>query len=93
IYFSSVSGKADDFSMKTAKVAADGRRVRFMIVADVAIGNPFVTTETNFQDTTRPPPGYDSIVGKPGPNLKYDELIVYDEAATLPTYIVSYYRR
>lgn len=46
------------------QVAADGRRVRFMIVADVAIGNPFVTTETNFQDMTRPPHGYDSIVGK-----------------------------
>ncbi|CAM9960592.1 unnamed protein product [Ectocarpus sp. 12 AP-2014] len=45
LYFSSVSGKANDFSAKTEKV---------------------------------------------GPHLNYDELVVYDPAAALPTHFVAY---
>ncbi|CAM9649973.1 unnamed protein product [Pylaiella littoralis] len=67
IYFSSVSGKANDFAKRTAEVdrrQVGSPKVRFMLVADVVAGESFVTTETNFQHLASPPQGYDSVVGK-----------------------------
>ncbi|CAM9262023.1 unnamed protein product [Scytosiphon promiscuus] len=90
IYFSSVSGKANDFSKETAKRAHDGTMVRCMLVADVAAGNALLTYEKDFPEMTKTPPGYDSIVGEVGPQLNYDELVVYDPAAALPTHFIVY---
>ncbi|CAN0060000.1 unnamed protein product, partial [Pylaiella littoralis] len=90
IYFSSFSNKADFFAKYTAKQDADGKEVRCMLVADVAAGNALVTTDKDFPQMTEPPTGYHSIVGEVGPNLKSDELVVYDEAAALPTHFVVY---
>jgi len=39
---------------------------------------------------TKPPEGYDSVYGIPGKDLNYDELVVYDDDAIRPTYIVMY---
>ncbi|EOD17497.1 hypothetical protein EMIHUDRAFT_244098 [Emiliania huxleyi CCMP1516] len=39
---------------------------------------------------TMPPDGYDSIVGEVGANLNYDELVVYNEAAALPRFLLVY---
>ncbi|CAM9513720.1 unnamed protein product [Ectocarpus sp. 6 AP-2014] len=90
LYFSSVSGKANDFSAETEKLATDGTKVRCMLVADVAAGKAFVTTEKYFPQMERPPLGYNSVVGEVGPHLNYDELVVYDPAAALPTHFVVY---
>ncbi|CAM9884142.1 unnamed protein product [Ectocarpus fasciculatus] len=90
LYFSSVSGKANDFSAKTEKRATDGTTVRCMLVADVAAGKACVTTEKYFPQMEQPPEGFDSVVGEVGPNLNYDELVVYDPAAALPTHFVVY---
>ncbi|CBN75142.1 conserved unknown protein [Ectocarpus siliculosus] len=90
LYFSSVSGKANDFSAETEKLATDGTTVRCMLVADVAAGKAFVTTEKYFPQMERPPLGYNSVVGEVGPHLNYDELVVYDPAAALPTHFVVY---
>jgi hypothetical protein len=34
--------------------------------------------------------GFDSVVGEPGKDLNYDEVVVYDEDAVLPRYLVVY---
>jgi hypothetical protein len=34
--------------------------------------------------------GYDSVTGEVGPNLNYDEIVVYDEAAAVPNYLIVY---
>ena len=38
----------------------------------------------------RPPVGHDSVVGEVGPNLNYGELVVYNETAALPEYLIVY---
>ena len=60
-----------------------------MFVASVAAGRAFCTYEGEL-DVSAPPGGYDSIVGEVGSNLNYDELVVYDEAAALPEFLVVY---
>ena len=39
-------------------------------------------------DLSRPPDGYDSVVGEVGDHLNYDELVVYNEAAALPEFLI-----
>jgi hypothetical protein len=41
-------------------------------------------------DLREAPAGYDSVIGTVGDALAYPEVIVYDEAAVLPRYIVIY---
>jgi len=60
-----------------------------MFVATVAAGRAYCTHEAEL-DVTRPPDGYDSIVGEVGANLNYDELVVYNEAAALPRFLLVY---
>ena len=39
-------------------------------------------------DLARPPDGCDSVVGEVGPNLNFDELVVYSESAALPQFLI-----
>ena len=48
----------------------------------------FRSTEEGELDLSRPPDGYDSVVGEVGPNLNFDELVVYTEAAALPEFLI-----
>ena len=60
-----------------------------MFVASVAAGKAYCTYEAEL-DVTRPPQGYDSIVGEVGQHLNYDELVVYNQAAALPQFLLVY---
>ena len=86
LYFSATSGKSNDYATGSERLR-HGRLWRTLFLAKVAAGTAFRTTEAEL-DITRPPDGYDSVVGNVGPNLNYDELVVYKEAAALPEFLV-----
>ena len=87
LYFSSRSSKSHGYNGKSEKVA--GRRL--MLLCHVAAGCTIKYTQDQTH-LTEPPAGYDSVVGEPtaGGALNYDELIVYNEDACCPTYLVVY---
>lgn len=57
----------------------------------VAVGKTAVLTTGSYSGRS-PPTGYDSITAKPGvtPNINYNEVIVFDDAASLPSFLVIY---
>ncbi|CAB1105918.1 unnamed protein product [Ectocarpus sp. CCAP 1310/34] len=63
VYFSSVSGKANDYARFSQKTAPDGRRLRCMFVAYVAKGNPYLTKEASLPRNKCPPSGLESVEG------------------------------
>eukprot|EP00903_Cladosiphon_okamuranus_P013691 g12749.t1 len=92
LYFSSVSGKANDYAELSEKTDRGGKKVRCMFLTSVAIGRAFTTTQGRLEPTDNlcPPPGFDSVVGEPGVDLNYPEVVVYREEAALPTHLVVY---
>ncbi|CAM9262096.1 unnamed protein product [Scytosiphon promiscuus] len=90
LYFSSVSGKANDYASPSEKTDSNGRRVRCVFVANVAAGNTYNTTQVGLQPTMCPPNGYNSVVGEVGAGLNHDELVVYNDEAALPTHMIVY---
>ena len=60
-----------------------------MLLCDVCPGRRY-PLETNSQQLTGPPTGFDSVYGKVGTKLNYPELVVYDTAAVMPRYIIVY---
>ncbi|CAM9267091.1 unnamed protein product, partial [Hapterophycus canaliculatus] len=90
LYFSSVSGKANDYAVASEKQGARDKKWRCMFVANVSAGNAYRTTEGKLPDHMCPPQGYDSVVGEVGPELNYDEVVVYNEDAALPTFLIVY---
>ncbi|CAM9699673.1 unnamed protein product [Scytosiphon promiscuus] len=90
LYFSSVSGKANDYAAASEKEGARGKKWRCMFVANVSVGKAFKTIKGTLPNYLCPPQGYDSVVGEVGGDLNYDEVVVYNEDAALPTYLISY---
>jgi hypothetical protein len=88
LYFSSISGKSNDYASGSEKVER-GRRYRAMLLCNVVVGRAFETFE-GILDGALPPPGYDSVVGKVGPNLNYDEVVVYRSEAAIPAFLITY---
>jgi hypothetical protein len=86
LYFSSTSGKSNDYAHRSERMRR-GRRWRTLFLASVAAGKAYCTEAAEL-DLSRPPDGYDSVVGEVGPNLNYDELVVYNEAAALPEFLI-----
>jgi hypothetical protein len=86
LYFSSTSGKSNDYAHGSERQRR-GRSWRTLFVAKVAAGAAYKTDEASL-DVSRPPEGYDSVVGEVGANLNYDELVVYQEAAALPEFLI-----
>jgi len=86
IYTTATSSKANDYVEEWG-----GSPYRAMLLSEVAIGNEALTT-TNHKTLTEPPYGYDSVIGVPGANsvLNYDEVVVYEDAAIRPSFLVIY---
>lgn len=63
--------------------------LRALIVCDVCPGRKYPMT-TNDTSRDGPPVGYDSIHGKTGGNLNYEEIVLPKPEAILPKYIVLY---
>ncbi|KAH9969953.1 ADP-ribosylation [Russula compacta] len=56
---------------------------------DYYVGNAVKLTVTD-QTLTKPPVGYDSVIGEPGGDLNYDECIVYNNEAIRASYLIVY---
>ncbi|CBJ32324.1 conserved unknown protein [Ectocarpus siliculosus] len=90
VYLTSVSGKANDYASRSAKKIGNDSELRCMFVANVAVGRTFKTKSTSLPANQCPPPGYQSVVGEVGRGLNFDEFVVYDEEAALPTHLIVY---
>lgn len=88
LYFSSTSGKSNDYAAGSERVRGRGRRWRTLFCARVAAGRAYCTDAAEIDLPDRPPDGFDSVVGEVGAHLNYDELVVYNEAAALPEFLL-----
>ena len=81
-YFALNSSKSHDYTQ--------GHGIyRAMLLCKVAVGRRYVT-QRNHRELTAPPKGYDSVHGKHGGTLNYDEIVVYNPEAALPTHVLLY---
>lgn len=91
MYFSSVPSKSIDYSdrAQTArqKEPAWGAGYRCMFLCYIAVGKGKKLTAGD-QTLAKAPEGYDSVIGEPGGDLNYDEVVVYTDDAALPRYLL-----
>ena len=83
-YLAPHSSKCHDYTQGT-------HRHRAMLLCDVLPGKKYTFTKNQIH-LTAPPDGFDSVYGKPGHNLNYPEVVLFDEASILPSYIIMYKR-
>ncbi|KAF9790514.1 hypothetical protein BJ322DRAFT_395234 [Thelephora terrestris] len=81
IYTSATSSKSNGYS-RNAGIISD---CKAMLLNTVVVGYGKKVTQTDMS-LTQPPAGYDSILGEVG----VDELIVYNNDAVRPSYLVMY---
>lgn len=84
IYTSSTSSKSDDYSQN--KLPSNWKALLLNKVV-VGRGHKMIQDEPL---RTGPPLGFDSTLGEAGGSLNYDELVVYDNRAIKPSYLVMY---
>ncbi|KIO20778.1 hypothetical protein M407DRAFT_81169 [Tulasnella calospora MUT 4182] len=84
IYASSVSSKADDYSTNVRQSS-----YKAMLLTTVVVGRGYKLTRDK-KSLTCPPEGYHSVLGEVGDTLNYDEVVVYDDDAIRPSWLVVY---
>ena len=97
LYFSSTSSKSNDYAKGVERVV-DGRRLRGVLVCDVAAGKSYSTKKgfpfmPDDEVKTILARGHDSLRGLPGEcadELNYDELVIYDEEQAVPVFLIAY---
>jgi len=87
IYTSSTSSKSNDYS----KNEGNASKWKALLLNKVVVGKGKKLTNDD-TTLTQPPPGYNSVLAEvvPGGSLNYDELVVYDNDAARPSYLVMY---
>ncbi len=60
-----------------------------MLLCEVLPGTKHHLTRGD-QKLTAPPPGHDSVYGKSGGDLNYDEIVVYNPDCVMPRYVCVY---
>ncbi|KAJ3350468.1 hypothetical protein HDU91_006244 [Kappamyces sp. JEL0680] len=87
IYFTSSSGKANDY---TQQVEVGAPQVMF--IGQVLLGNRREPLASEWSNSLPAPSSYDSVHAKAGviPDLFYDEYVVYKGEQCIPRYIVEY---
>ncbi|KAJ3279132.1 hypothetical protein HK104_001722 [Borealophlyctis nickersoniae] len=80
---SATSSKSDDYS------TSQNGHYKAMLLNRVVVGKAIKLTDDD-ETLTSPPAGHDSVIGQPGGNLNYDELIVYTDDAIRPAYLIVY---
>ncbi len=83
IYLAPNSSKADDYTEKNEK------GYRAILFCDVLLGRQHIIKDGDSEDIKGPSPGFDSIVVEPGRH-RVPEIVVFDERAVLPRYIIVY---
>ena len=100
LYFSKTSSKSHSYGGDSERDRR-GQKHRCMFLCKVALGSPLRTAEERIDDTqidayvrARARGGqYDSVVGlttAEGGKLNYEESVVFDEAAAIPSYLIVY---
>ncbi|KAF8805453.1 ADP-ribosylation, partial [Phlegmacium glaucopus] len=84
IYTSSTSSKSDDYSHNDCQSQLKAILLNKVVVGK---GRKLLQDDTSL---TSPPAGYDSVLAEKGGSLKYDELVVYDNDAIRPSFLVMY---
>ncbi|KDQ52778.1 hypothetical protein JAAARDRAFT_476269 [Jaapia argillacea MUCL 33604] len=84
IYASSTSSKSDDYSKNTGKSS-----LKAMLLNTVVVGKGHKLYH-NDPNLTGPPLSFDSILAETGHDLNHDEVIVYNNDAIRPAYLVMY---
>ena len=84
IYLAPNSSKCHDYTRGMPEYS-----VRAQLLCLVACGAKY---ELKFNDVTlnQPPEKFDSVYGRSGGSLNYDEIVVYDVDAVMPQYIIVY---
>ena len=97
VYFSGTSGKSNDYSggtQRMRRVRHKGNvRWRAMFLCNVVAGKTHSTTESKLNDETLArikQQGADSVEGKVGRHLNYDELVIYNPTCAVPTHPIVY---
>ncbi|KAF9790511.1 ADP-ribosylation [Thelephora terrestris] len=85
IYTSSTSSKSNDYS-KNMGINSDWKA---LLLNKVVVGKGKKLTQ-NDTSLTAPPQGYDSVLAEVGGVLNYDELVVYNNDAVRPSYLIMY---
>ncbi|KAF8808619.1 ADP-ribosylation [Phlegmacium glaucopus] len=84
IYTSSTSSKSNDYSHNDCK-----SQLKAILLNKVIVGKGCKLLQDN-TSLTSPPAGYDSVLAEKGGSLNYDELVVYDNDAIRPSFLVMY---
>jgi hypothetical protein len=98
LYFSSTSGKSHDYGEASERRRPDGsgceRSWYVMFLCHVAVGRTHTTTAGGLEqaeiDALVYLGGVDSVTGEVGPNLNFDEVVTYDEASAVPSFLIAY---
>jgi len=85
IYTSSTSSKANDYSQNSDATTP----LKAILLNKIVVGKGYKMTRDN-TSLTAPPTGYDSVLAEKGDRLNYDELVVYNNDAIRPSYLVMY---
>ncbi|KAG9022489.1 hypothetical protein FS842_006149 [Serendipita sp. 407] len=85
-YTTATSSKSDSYSTNGSTSS-----YKAIIMTKVVVGRGYKMTQ-NAQTLTAPPTGFHSVLGEPvqGGKLNYDELVVYDNDAIRPAYLIVY---
>ncbi|KAF8330511.1 hypothetical protein F5887DRAFT_80065 [Amanita rubescens] len=86
IYTSSTSSKSDDYSQNASRCSS---KLKAILLNNVVVGRGCRILHDN-TSLTAPPSGYDSVLAETGRGLNYDELVVYNNDAIRPSFLVMY---
>ncbi|KAF9037691.1 hypothetical protein BJ165DRAFT_1558638 [Panaeolus papilionaceus] len=84
IYTSSTSSKSNDYSQNDCKSS-----LKAILLNKVVVGKGCKLLQDN-TTLTAPPAGFDSVLAEKGGSLNYDELVVYNNDAIRPSFLVMY---
>jgi len=89
LYFADSSSKSEQYSFGRFGGGSGRGNTYFMFVADVALGKikEYLSAQMSL---TRPPRGYDSVMGKKGPNLYHNEFIIYTLSQHILQYLIEF---
>jgi len=84
IYTSSTSSKSNDYSHN-----GKSSSWKAIMLNKVVVGKGYKVKQDK-PSLTGPPTGYDSVLAETGQSLNHDELIVFNEDAIRPAWLVMY---
>jgi len=87
IYMTSTSSKSHGYNAGTSQGLGYGYRAMFVCRVIVGKGKKLLQDEPTL---TSAPDNCDSVLGEVGGSLNYDEVVVYNEDAVLPGYLIIY---